>query len=91
MKRVSAMIDELQLIRHENSDLRLELDTVRREYEKLTQKVVSLQLQLDRTDQTKEVVNLCKLILAGSLVPVASMLLMYALVDGHLFVTSAEL
>lgn len=85
------MIAEHENLKQENSDLRAELDTIKREYEQVTKQLASLQRQVERTNEAKEVVNLCKLLLAGSLVPIISLFLIYSSLDGSVFVSSPEL
>ena len=85
------VIEDHDKLKLENTYLRDELDILRREYDHISKRLLALQRQLDRTNQTKDVVNLCKLLLVGSLVPAASLVLVYSLIDGSMFVTSTEL
>jgi hypothetical protein len=69
-----------------NATLVEEVGHLRSECHLLEKKLSTLQTQIERTNEMKEVVNLCKLVVAGSMVPVASVLLFFALIDGSLFV-----
>ena len=88
MKRLSSIIEEHEDLRLENRELHEALAALKRDYEHVSKQLMSLQHQLERTNETKEVVNLCRLMLAGSLVPVASMVLIYSFIDGSIFVAS---
>ena len=91
VRRLSTIVEEHDDIRMENAELKTELSYLKREYEQVSKQIHALQRQLDRTNEAKEVVKLCKLMLAGVLVPVASVLLIYSVIDGTLFVSSADL
>lgn len=68
--------------------LRRELDEVKHDRNLLERQLDALRRDMERMNQTKQVVDLCKLILAGSLVPVASAIVVFALIDGSMFIPS---
>jgi hypothetical protein len=71
-----------------NSSLRREVEELKQERNLLQRQLETLRRELERINQTKQVVNLCKLMLAWSLVPVASVVLVFALLDGSLYIPS---
>lgn len=75
------MVNEHNSLREENNSLHAELDVLRLDYNALLKKISVLEREANLTSQTKEVVNLCKLLLTGSLIPVASIFLLYLLID----------
>ena len=88
LQRVSVLLDEHNTLKSENADLRHEITLMKSDFDRLSHKFQYVQSQLERANETKQVLDLCKLLLAGSIVPVASALLVYFLADGSLFVPS---
>jgi hypothetical protein len=72
-------------MRLEIERLTTELTELRVVHEETCRKVKSMQKDLDFRNQTTEVVNLCKLLLMGSLVPLCSLFVLYVIIDGSLF------
>ena len=64
--------------------LRKELEDSRIERRKLERFVGSLQSEMSRSKQIKELFDLGKLLLAGTLVPAASACVLYWVMDGSL-------
>jgi septal ring factor EnvC (AmiA/AmiB activator) len=83
-KKLVAAVEEHDSMRAENHRLQVELDHLRRNYEDASRRLQKLERELDRRNQTSEVVNLCKLLLTGSLVPFISIFVFYWLMDGSL-------
>ena len=84
VKRISVIVEEHNLLKRENQTLHAELETLRVEYNDLLRKYANVERELSLTSNTKEVVNLCKLLLTGSLIPVASIFILYSLIDVRL-------
>ena len=91
MKKISVIVDEHSSMRRENKFLHAELEALRIEHHDAMRRLSTLQRELERTSQTKEVVNLCKLLLTGSLIPLVSVFLLYTLIDGSILGGSSGL
>lgn len=78
-------MEEHEYLRTENHRLQSELDQLRRNYEDSSRRLQKVERELDRRNQTTEIVNLCKLLLTGSLVPLMSIVLLYWVLEGSLF------
>jgi len=78
-------VEEHEYLRTENHRLQSELDQLRRNYEDSSRRLQKVERELDRRNQTTEIVNLCKLLLTGSLVPLMSIVLLYWVLEGSLF------
>jgi chromosome segregation ATPase len=90
VKKLGIIIEEHEDLKQENHALHEELTILKREYDQVSKQLISLQRQLDRTNETKEVTKLCKLILMGSLVPLASFIIMIAFMDGSILIPNAK-
>ena len=83
-----SVLKDRERLNEVNTSLRREIQELRHDRDMLEKQLDSLRREVERINQTKQVVNLCKLVLAGSLVPVASVVLIFALIDGSLFLPS---
>ncbi len=83
-KKLVEAVEEHDSMRAENQRLQVELDHLRRNYDDASRRLQKLERELDRRNQTSEVVNLCKLLLTGSLIPFISIFVLYWLMDGSL-------
>lgn len=66
----------------EKDELKKQLEDSRAEFRKLERFVCSLQAEIGRSKQLKELFDFGKLLLAGTLVPAASMCVLYWVTDG---------
>jgi regulator of replication initiation timing len=83
-KKLVAAVEEHDSMRAENHRLQLELDSLRRNYDDASRRLQNLERELDRRKQASEVVDLCKLLLTGTLVPFLSIFVLYWLIEGSL-------
>lgn len=89
VEEMKLLVEERNTLAHEMFHLKEEIVELRTDRQSLERRLTSLQHELEIRNQMKEAVNLCKLLLAGSLVPVASILVLFALLDGSLFVSNS--
>ena len=72
-------------LRLEIERLSTDLNELRIVHEEACRKLKSMQKDLEFRNQATELVNLCKLLLMGSLVPLCSLFVLYVIIDGSLF------
>jgi hypothetical protein len=84
-------MNDLDKLSNENIALRGEIKSISADYDRLSQRFHSIQCELERTNQTRDLLNLCKLLLAGSVVPIASAFVVFFLADGSSLIASTEM
>ena len=82
---------DLERLNSVNRALRDEINSITADYDRLSQRFHAMQSELERTNQTREMLNLCKLLLAGSLVPIASAFIVFLLADGSSLIANTEI